>query len=669
MPTSITTPGQKQTDQQPNVPLSHSRYEPNYQCYGTHRFGEYTPHFVAEGIPNDKRFQFRSVHQVRTFTLKSPLLSDLVSHKDYYMVPLQAILPNNWEKVYKNPKLGDDVPLKAGTYVPSILANIDNGFSVLITDLDAAVNDNPQDPAQIFLCWFRILAYAQWLSSNGSLLASLGCHLGNYFSWKCSTLASGDMSTDELIDAFFSKVISVVGSPNNNFIYTPSSTEQYFVYTGVEVPQSILGFMHQRRSKPISLREFWYMFLDQPTVTASQITNIPSALSTFLTSFTSATLPVLSVLYNSQQQYPLGIDFRRIWAYNLVVAHYYTNDNIDYIYSADLYRQLIGSYAYALNSSYDTFTYNGVVTQYDYMSAYYLEQFIYTADLPALSCIFNYHRSLKYIDYFTGCRARPLAVGNTDVTVNSNLVSVVDITRNIQKQRFLNAVNRAKSTIEGYIEDIMGTKPAYDFHNPAFLASTKDQVRGVENENTGAAQMSLVNSVTSVLRSNAERFMFETGFDRPCVVIGITYYDIPRIYMDSIDRQMMYKDRFDDFIPQMQFVGDQKLLQAELRPRFGLDPGEEFGYEGRYNEMKMRFNVGFGGFNSAGLRSWAFVNLLTSELDNTVTPNFIRSRQSDLDRYYLSLTGFSYNSYFHFIVVNTNYLSIDRPLVKKPQIL
>ena len=666
MPTSITTPGQNQTDQKPVVPVSHSRYEPSYQCYGTHRFGEYVPHFVAEGLNNDKRLQFRSVHNVRTYTLKSPLLSDLVCHKDYYMVPFQAILPNNWDKWVKNPKLGDDVPSDAGTYVPSIIGKIESAASDLLANLVAS--SATTDHAQMFIDWLNLLAYSQWLMSNGSLLASLGCHLGNYFKFECTPLYSGQMNIDEMIDQFFSKLITAVGSPRNNFIYTPSATEQYYVYFGVEVPQDILGYMLQRRAKPISLREFWYMFLDQPTIVASQISGIPSAMQNYLAAFMGS-VPILTSLYNSQQQYPLGIDFRRVWAYNLVIAHYYSNDNIDYIYSADLYRQLIGSYAYAQGSRYDTFTYNGVVTQYDYLSAHYLSMFIQYHDLAALSCIFNFHRSLKYIDYFTGCRARPLAVGNTDVTVNSNLVSVVDITRNIQKQRFLNAVNRAKSTIEGYLEDIMGQKPAYDYHNPAFLSSTKDQVRGVENENTGAAQMSMANSVTSVLRANAEKFMFETGFDRPCVVLGITYYDIPRIYLDSVDRQMMYKDRFDDFIPQMQFVGDQKLLQAELRPRFGVDPGEEFGYEGRYNEMKMRFNTGFGGFNSEALRSWAFVNSLISELDETVSPNFIRSRQSDLDRYYLSLTGFSYNSYFHFIVVNTNYVTIDRPLVKKPQIL
>ena len=666
MGTAITKPGQQQTDQEARVPRSRSHFQPFYQNYGTHRFGEYTPHFVAEGLPDDQGFKFRSAHQIRTYSLKSPLLSDLVCHKDYFMVPYQAILPLNWEKYVKNPKLGDDLPSDAGTYVSSVLGKISHGIDVL---RNAVIEQIINTPQEFFIHFLRLLAFSQWMVSNGSLLASLGAHLGNYVRW--TNPFNNGKTTDELVDGFFTHLINLAANSDEYFTVTVSASEVYRVYFSLVLPEDLDLTISSAR--PITLRDFWYMFLDQPTITAAMI-GTSDVLESFQDDFEGEApqmeVPLYNILYNLQQEYPLGLDFRRVWAYNLAVMHYYTNDNIDYIYSAELYRQLIGAYAYAANSNaFATFTYNGVVTQYDFLSAKYLSLFISNADLPALSCIFNFHRSLKYIDYFTGCRARPLAVGNTDVAVNNNAVSVVDITQNIQKQRFLNAVNRAASTVEGYIKDIFGVKPAYDFHNPAFLASTKDQVRGVENENTGSDQFSRANSITSVLRGNAEKYMFETQFDRPVVVVGITYYDIPRVYSDSIDRPMMYKDRFDEFIPEMQFVGDEKLLQAELRPLLGADPGEAFGYQGRYNELKMRFNVCYGGFSSYALRSWAFTNPLTSELDKHVSPNFIRSRQSDLDRYYLQLSGFSYCTYFHFIVVNTNYLEVNRPLVKKPQIL
>lgn len=665
MATSITKPGQNQTEQEARVPRSRSHFQPFYQNYGTHRFGEYTPHFVAEGIPDDQGFKFRSAHQIRTYSLKSPLLSDLVCHKDYFMVPYQAILPLNWEKYVKNPKLGDDLPSDAGTYVSSVLGHISHGLQVLRNSVIESLSYTSQ---MFFVRMLQYLAYSQWMLSNGNLLASLGAHLGNYIRW--TNPFNNGKSTDDLIDAFFNYYLSS-STAQDYFTVTVSAREVYRVYFSLTLPVDL--DMTQTTARPITLREFWYMFLDQPTITDTMIGSsdvLDSVFGEFVGENPEKGVPDFYLLFDLQQAYPLGLDFRRVWAYNLAVMHYYSNDNIDYVYSAELYRQLIGAYAYAQNSnSFATFTYNGVVTQYDYLSAKYLSMFIYEANLPALSCIFNFHRSLKYIDYFTGCRARPLAVGNTDVVVNSGTVSVVDITQNIQKQRFLNAVNRAASTVEGYIKDIFGVKPAYDYHNPAFLASTQDQVRGVENENTAEAQMSRANSVTSVLRGNAEKYMFETQFDRPVVVVGITYYDIPRVYADSIDRPMMYKDRFDEFIPEMQFVGDEKLLQAELRPLYSYDPGEAFGYQGRYNELKMRFNVCFGGFSGQALGSWAFTNPLSSELDSHVSPNFIRSRQSDLDRYYIQLSGFSYCSYFHFIVVNTNYLEANRPLVKKPQIL
>ena len=43
--------------------------------------------------------------------LKSPILQSLSKKKDYFVVPMQAILPLNWEKFYTNPNIGQDVPL------------------------------------------------------------------------------------------------------------------------------------------------------------------------------------------------------------------------------------------------------------------------------------------------------------------------------------------------------------------------------------------------------------------------------------------------------------------------------------------------------------------------------------------------------------------------------
>ena len=39
-------------------------------------------------------------------------------------------------------------------------------------------------------------------------------------------------------------------------------------------------------------------------------------------------------------------DLRRLWAYQLVVSHFYSNDHIDFVYSADLFRSLISYFVW-----------------------------------------------------------------------------------------------------------------------------------------------------------------------------------------------------------------------------------------------------------------------------------------------------------------------------------
>ena len=296
MSTSTTTPGQNQTDQKPQVPRASSRFNTSYQNLGTHRFGEYTPHFVAEGLANDRRFRFRCAHNIRTYTLKSPLLSDLVTRKDYYMVPLQAIMPFNWDKFVKNPKLGDDIPADAGLYIPSFLQKVDSGLSILIQDVQQSFFDG--DPSgDKFIKFLRMLAYASWLTSNGSLMASLGCHLGNYIRWSAITFTNY-ATTDALVDGFFT-YIQNRATEGSFFTYTRSATESYKVFF-LAIPEGV--DLHTSTSRPITLREFWYMFLDQPDVDVSQIVDSDNILSDALDSLDATLdLPTYRLLFSLQQ--------------------------------------------------------------------------------------------------------------------------------------------------------------------------------------------------------------------------------------------------------------------------------------------------------------------------------------------------------------------------------
>lgn len=93
-----------------------SSFDLSYIFYQTLRFAEYTPHFVEEALDTD-HLPLQSAHRLMSYTLQAPLLSDLKIHKDYFHVPMMCILPLNWEKWYRNPAIGQDVPNDCGPSV------------------------------------------------------------------------------------------------------------------------------------------------------------------------------------------------------------------------------------------------------------------------------------------------------------------------------------------------------------------------------------------------------------------------------------------------------------------------------------------------------------------------------------------------------------------------
>ena len=97
-----------------DVVNTRSKFPLSYEFFDTHRFGEYHPHFWFDGVEGDENVRLRSSHDVRSYTLKSPLLQDIQMKKDYFLIPMEAILPLNWQKWNAIPVNGDDVSDNVG---------------------------------------------------------------------------------------------------------------------------------------------------------------------------------------------------------------------------------------------------------------------------------------------------------------------------------------------------------------------------------------------------------------------------------------------------------------------------------------------------------------------------------------------------------------------------
>ncbi len=609
-------------------------------------FGLITPFFCRRAEDTDN-FSDRTEFDLRTLSLQSPLMQDLKMYKNYFSVPMECILPNNWKtKIYPNPTLGDDVP--ADAYTSSSL-----GFDWL----EPFSTFVPSDDFGKSLCLNALVTLQNIFASNS---------LANVLGYGIPRL---DVGNDVLL--------SIANLVTKVYIFPYDATQQSDYVYSYSFPVDMTGI--DKLHRLLSLAS------DYPCTYVFKADSFPTD------NFQAVIQDYLHFI--SSYNNTFSFDTARLWAYQIVCAHFYSNDKIDFVYSADLFRQSIFSLYSSIvqSATYSlSFDYNGQHIQYDYLSAKYFNSIVYTSYpldsfrilfvLRYLNSIFSYRRSLKYEDYFTGARPRPLAIGNdkmpVQISVESNSVSVVDVTRSIQAQKFLNQINRVGRKFSNYLAGLFGKAPQEDWHDPKFLASMKETIYGQETRNTGAAQFGQDNNITTNLRCDSNKFEVSAEFDRQCIMLGLVSFDIVRYYDNGCVRDTLIKDRYDMFNPYMQYIGDQSLYLKELERGVPDTVYEStpFGYSTRYLDLKTSFPRSCGAFATNKLPSWIFkasdVYLLgNGELYTHINPDFIRSYPAELDDYFLNGVGVAGADYFHFILLVRNNITALRPMAVNPQIL
>lgn len=659
MITSNLTPGNHQAVVSgESKSISHSKFEPNRPILGTYRFGEITPHFVIELLDNDKDITLRCLNKLRTLPMKSPLMNDSKMHRAYFNVPMQAIIPFNYEKWRTIPVSGQDCPADAGTTI----TDFENKLAIFFTNFISNHSSQGSTSADIYNL-FSYLALVSWFSSEGSLLHAL--ELRNASDFVYSYSVNGDLTGDDLVDGIFDSILN---------LYSPD--EVLFYWNGYEVRNTTLytsDDINIPSFQVISLREFWMRFLQQPLDSFIPTTPATFDSAAVWNAFDASTsYAVVPSVYSNAHNIP--VDLRRVHAYNIVCSHFFSNDHIDYIYTCELYRQNMRALAVSFTGGAVNFSMNGVNYEYDSLSAYmYNSALSYSGSyLPTWRDIisffantFNFNRSLRFMDYFTGSRLQPLAIGSNNIPVVGGNVNVIDVTKSIQFQRLRNFANRFGPRWESFLSGFFGKKPAYDYHNPFYIASTEDDLFVSEVENTSSDQQSNQGFITSSIKSQNDKYAFNFESDRDSVLIGVTYFDIVRFYPFGIPRIAQHVDKYDDFLPDLQYIGDQSVDGSEIGAFRAANSA--ISYTTRNQEYKVFVPYCFGGIRKQ-LKTWSYT-FPNTMLMNRVSPDFIRSMQTELDKFYSSLTGFSLRSYFHFVVLSTNLLSINRPMTKNPQIL
>lgn len=652
-----------QTEPKSNVLTGRSKFPMSYRFPTTMRYGEISPFYYQHGIGDDT-IPLYSEHSLRTHTLSSPVESDVEMQKTYFSVPMDAIYPLNWAKMQVNPSNGDDVPDDIRCCFPLIsrIVSIHERFISFLNDandLDAS--------AQVSL--INYIIFLESVFSNGSLFAQFNMHFSPLFKFIDEGGSDNTLSFDEWLDIFFPFFFE-------NYVYSGSDSPYFVIdgvnygYTGQIVGDSFTAngvrFVNLHQLLDL-LRHEVFSIENAPTIVADDFgdnINLPSFRESSILSFSQ----------------PINLEV--ILAYQLGCLQYFSDSRIDDIFDATRFRSMINAlFRYYFGTSYPfTYSYNGDVLFYDVFSAKHFSTLFDTLvstsfDITSpnfvnafgiFKVLFSFRNSLRFGDYFLTARLRQYGVGDTNIDTSSGTVSILDITKNIQYQRFLQHVSWAKSTVKDYVRDVLGITriqtPRKDV--PMFIASDRFRVDGYEVENTGSEQRD-VNSITTLVKTKQGKFAFEYEPENQCIIIGVMHFDVERIYSKGLDRMHTHQNRFDDVIPEMQFTGDQEIRKNE----FDVSLGDGiFGWTLRYMPYKIRTNYAAGAFVNH-LKSWMMItdnkdgNTSTGSIDS----RYIRSNPSEFDRFYTSLTGTSLATYYHFMVVNRNYQELTRDLVYAPE--
>ena len=619
----------------------------------TSRYGEVDA-LAALKLTTGDVFPYKFVTDLNTHTLKSPIKSHVNLYSAAFKVPMHAIYPRNWDIMLPIQNKGDLAPdnCRANFYPGRFYSVLNSSFEL------GQQNDD-------FNRMIRSIFLMESVYSAGSLFAKFNIHL-------CAhrfRVNGGVVSFDKFFDTVFIpwlKSLFVEGDDVRVVSADNSNEFQYSLSTDGHTSQISNNVFNVPLRRLVELlRSGDYILSIANTVSDFEVLNFP-ILDSFSEDFV----------------YRLYLNIESIVSYQIACSHFFTNPKVDDVYSAQLFRDNMQSLVYGQNGRIPTFIWNGIQMQYDVFSEVVMLDALSKLGVASPSeferafsyyiNLFSFVRSLRFGDYFTASRPEPLAVGDINTPVIDGSVNALDMTRKLQLTRLLNKANITGPRIEDWIRNILGgSTPEAPKDVPIRLSLEQFNIEGFEVNNTGSQQLSDdpsdQNITTTNLRLNDSKYLFEVSINEPCWIVVVQYYDSHRVYSKTTDRFAFHKDRYDEFIPDLQFVGDQDVKLNELDITRTDVP---FAYNLRYMEYKQRYSYASGGFIE-NLPSWALIadNGDGNPLGSHISPEFIRSSPTEFDRFYKSLSGYSLGSYFHFIHNTVNECNLYRQMVYAPEIL
>ena len=363
-PNGATAPNDSLNNSYKRYNRGYNKFNLTRQFYNTERYADINLIECLEGVEGDK-LPFGNKHQIRSYTLKSPIMFDIYKKKTYFMVDNKAILPINWDKVYKQPNKGDDVDAKSVNCIIDIM----NPLKAFMFQVSNGDFDNPSYRNYGYL--FRVILFLESIFSNGSLLSSMNGHFSSIIK---IVDPESDKDTKVSFDRWLEDTYSYFdGSSDGKSLITlfPLLSNNYF---------SISGNYDHIKVTPTCLFDMLRTYPDFAIFYAGSESGTDSYIEAY--NYILSRLKMLSFRFDDFGDGNYDFNISRLIAYQLVCCQFYTRDSVDNVYNSELFMQNAKALArlvleqYRPNSSWPTFEYNGCDTDYDVFSGEILREIL-----------------------------------------------------------------------------------------------------------------------------------------------------------------------------------------------------------------------------------------------------------------------------------------------------
>lgn len=694
-------------------------YDLTHSEYISPRFGEITPSCHLDVVPADRIIVSDNTKLIRN-QIQGNLLSTINQYQDSFFVSFRSVFPQNYEKLIPNPTHGDDLPNSALPQVPLLGMLYDYLFvgdyhiyddgdtveSISMSGISTSVIDdddfNSLTEYEQSILLGRLFTVSTVLS-RGQLLDYLGYNID----FPTTTFKDAVSKYQYIIDQWFSELYVYMNDVRE-------STEEQVGYLtcvnlnlnkdGMEVSDIHNSYTVRSFTDKFEWRSAFADCLERgqfpwivlsPDADNSGLVSATRELLSYLRSVVLAGTQVETAGMPEEHlqdidalaepfESGLTMNIGKILGYQQIVAQYYTNNNIDNVFSSDLFMENLRSVMFPCDfTDYETgivrepvFQFNGRSVEYDYISygGFYTSllstRYGGTANRQHvwMTLMLLLRRSLRYGDYFSTARPHMLAISDQlGINVENGMVSPVDVTKNLLLQRFLNAANYISAGFLQFYASMFGVKPSDTGVIPRFISHKKITVNNQITNNTSENQgFQTTNLVALGEKQAMDVFCDDFGY-----LYTLCSFDTLPVYDRGVDANYHLADRFDYYNPMLENIGDQPIRLDELTGNPRLHD-EVFGWTMRNANYKFKLSKTHGAFVNelkGNLIHYPFKSYIGEDGMVNIDPDYIRDKPIYLDRILDSSTGESPANYYHFIIACVNEIKAARKITATPSIL